>query len=70
MAVLTLLKTQLDNVTNIDKYELVIIGDLNLDCTDKQSDSYKTVNGICEELSIKNHLQTLSYSGYYFNKRD
>ena len=58
MAVLTLLKTQLDNVTNIDKYELVIIGDLNLDCTDKQSDSYKTVNGICEELSITNLIQS------------
>ena len=52
------LKAKLGAIVNIDKFELVIMGDLNLDCIDKQSDSYKVINSICTYFSLKGLIQT------------
>ena len=38
------LETQLGKIVNIDKHELVVMGDLNLDCTNKESETYKMIN--------------------------
>ena len=50
---MSVLETQLGNIVNIDKHELVVMGDLNLDCTKKESETYKMINDICEGFSLK-----------------
>ena len=55
---MNVLKTQLGSIRNIDKYELVIMGDLNLDCKEKDSESCKIISDICEGFSLKNLIQT------------
>ena len=57
---MNVLKTQLGSIRNIDKYELIIMSDLNLDCKEKDSESYKIISDICEGLSLKNLIQTLT----------
>ena len=55
---MSVLETQLGNIVNIDKHELVVMGDLNLDCTNKESETYKMINDICEGFSLKRLIQT------------
>ena len=54
----SVLETQVGNIVNIDKHELVVMGDFNLDCTNKESESHKMINDICEGFSLKRLIQT------------
>ena len=50
---LNVLKAKLGAIVNIDQFELVIMGDLNVDCIDRQSDSYKVINSRSTDFSLK-----------------
>ena len=43
----------MSKIDNLRKYEIVIVGDLNMNCSDPNSECYKHVEKICNELNLK-----------------
>ena len=51
-----IIKSQLTQVADLHKYEIVLVGDLNLDCSAPSNESYKKVNNLCSEFGLKNYI--------------
>ena len=51
------IKNSLYQISNLERCEIVILGDLNLDYSDVNSDSYKLLNSIEDEFNLKQIIQ-------------
>ena len=51
-----ILKAGLQQVNELHKYEVVVVGDLNLDCSNPLSESCKKIENICTEFGLKNYI--------------
>ena len=51
------IKNCLYQISNLERCEIVILGDLNLDYSDVNSDSYKLLNSIEDEFNLKQIIQ-------------
>ena len=51
-----LLTASLQKVNDLHKYEVVVVGDLNLDCSNSRYESCKKIDNFCNEFGLKNYI--------------